>query len=547
MSQSFDLVSTPRTEPTVRPTVGDIKLAYAGVIPVGYLALFDPADIRVLPWDRTHRQLTLFAPKAAALARLGRRAPAVARLLARDLAVRAARQAKRGAAGGVRPAAETLRAALAAFARRVESAPGSHVQAFLDDSYYPWHEEARASLAVLLSAADAGDGWSEFTAFSEVANPTTPPWGDVDVENVTTGMTNEGPAYDSLASWLAEGELLPGTLVAVCEALGAPSRARPPGLAELLGALARVIGVGVALRATTSSGVVTACAPAPTVDLLLPRASLPPLASREAPALFTELAELWDLAARGALADGALECSALELSADALAPASPEQAPAPFEPCTLSPDPGATAALADLDPDDAHALAAALTDPAPQVRVALIADAGDLLDATAWAGLVADPSPAVRAAAVRCPDCPLDMPPGERHPGVRASSRTAHPLELVLLAAHPEPSVRAAVADNAHTPVRTRCALARDPEPEVRRAAVWPLCQAAFPGGRGDAAAERSVTELARDAVVAVRLAVGRSLGHLAPHGAHLGVTLADDPDPAVAELGRRLRDRAEN
>lgn len=550
MGQCFDLVSTPRTRPTVRSTLGDFSLAFAGAVPIAYLALFDPGDIHVLPWDRTVRQLTLLAAKAPALARLEQRAPGIAKRLARDFSVLAARQAKRGVQGGLRPSGATLLAALGDFARRVAAAPGTHVQAFLDDSYYPWHEDARAQLVEMLSAADGAEaGWSTFLAFSEVANSTTPPWEERDIENVLTGCPCSGSGtHDSLASWLAEGELLPGTLTAVCEALGATYgvRGRPPRLAELLGALARVIGDGVVLRVATTQGTVTACMPPPEVDDRLPRASLPALARGEG--LFTQLAEVWALAAQGALADGALECSALERDTGALAVALPEGTPEPFEPFVLALEPDRPAAFEDIE--DADALAAVLADPDPRVRVALIEDVGDgLCDvATATATrLLADPCPAVRAAMVRLGDLPLAMPASERHPGVRASSHAAHPGELTMLAAHPEPSVRVAVARNIQTPVRTACQLARDPEVEVRRAVVWPLCLAAFSTGRGDVAAQAAVLALAGDAAAAVRLEVGRSLGHQDPNSDRIAALLAEDPDPEVAKVGRWLREPADD
>ncbi|MFY0539954.1 hypothetical protein [Nannocystis pusilla] len=193
MSQSFRLVSTSRTEPTVRPTAGDVNLALAGVVSIGYLALFDAAHIHALPWDRTLRQLTLFAPKEHALERLVRCTPGVAERLARDLDALAEHQASRGAPGGARPSTASLREALATFARRVEAAPGTHVQAFLDDSYFPWHELASVQLATLVSAAEVADqGWSEFQGFCELANATTPPWDDRAVTNVLTGMRSEG-------------------------------------------------------------------------------------------------------------------------------------------------------------------------------------------------------------------------------------------------------------------------------------------------------------------------------------------------------------------
>ncbi|MDC0676015.1 hypothetical protein [Nannocystis radixulma] len=523
MSQSFRLVSTSRAEPTVRPTVGDVDLAFAGVVSIGYLALFDAAHIHALPWDRTHRQLTLFASKEHALERLVRCTPGVAERLARDLDALADRQASRGAPGGARPSAASLREALEAFARRVESARGTHVQAFLDDSYSPWHEHESAQLAELVSAAVGADpGWSLFRAFSEIANATAPPWRDRDVQNALTGMRSEGPTEDSLASWLAEGELIPGTLAAVFEALGAVFRvhARPPRLAELLGALAQLLGDDVVLRAMTTQGTVTASIPPPAVNDRLPRASLLPLARREESELFDVLREAWALAARGALADGPIECSALARDTGTLAGGPHEPPPAACEPFVLPPDPALTEALADIDTSDEAALAAVLAHPDPRARVALVDDSGDLLDhEPTWARLLADPSPAVRAAAVRCSDCPLPMPASERHPGVRASSRQVHPWELALLAAHPEPAVRAAVARNLAAPPRVLCELARDPMAEVRHAVAWPLCLAAFSGYRGDAAARRALEALAQDVEVSIRLEVGRSVEFLAPEG----------------------------
>ncbi|MFY0539955.1 hypothetical protein [Nannocystis pusilla] len=336
------------------------------------------------------------------------------------------------------------------------------------------------------------------------------------------------------------------------EALGAVFRvhARPPRLAELLGALARVIGDGVVLRAVTTQGTVTASMPPPAVDNRLPRASLPPLARREGRELFDVLREAWALAAQGALADGPIECSALARDTGTLA-AGPHEPPVPCESFVLPPDPALTDALADIDTSDEAGLAAVLVHPDPRVRVALIDDWGDVLDhAPTWAQLLADPSPAVRAAAVRCSDCPLPMPASERHPGVRASSGQAHPWELAMLAAHPESAVRAAVARNLKAPSHVLCELARDPVAEVRRAVAWPLCLAAFSGYRGNEAARRALEALARDVDVSIRLEVGRSVEFLSLEGPHkasasrIGMLLAADSDPEVARQGQALSGR---
>src|SRR6185503_14307617 len=190
MSQNFSLYSTSREAPTLRAESGDAELAFAGAIPIAYLALFDPTDIVVLPGSGCS-ELSLFTSKPVALERLTRRIPTLAARVADDLSALARRQARKpGGAGGLTPGQKALRLSLEAFAGRVEAAPGERVQAFLWDSYFSWQERERASLATLITAADgAAEGWRFFRSLAELDNETTRPWGHEDVANVLTGLT----------------------------------------------------------------------------------------------------------------------------------------------------------------------------------------------------------------------------------------------------------------------------------------------------------------------------------------------------------------------
>src|SRR5262245_52694212 len=85
MGQTYSLVSTHRSSPSMMRTDGDQWVAYAELLPLGFLALFHRDDVAVVPWSSEREQLTIFTRKDAALARFERRLPGLASRFANEL------------------------------------------------------------------------------------------------------------------------------------------------------------------------------------------------------------------------------------------------------------------------------------------------------------------------------------------------------------------------------------------------------------------------------------------------------------------------------
>ncbi|AKT39542.1 uncharacterized protein CMC5_036890 [Chondromyces crocatus] len=558
-------------------TGGDVEVAYASVVPLAFLALFDPGDIVALPWSKERRQLTLFARKERALARLQGRASRLSEQFARELSAIAQRRGVPEHAEGVRPGSEVLRARIDAFVALVRAVPGDHVQVFLNDSYFGWDDGRRFELTEYLGAGEArGDGWADALALWDFTNATAPVWTQ---ELVMTALTGEHVArsaeHDTLRNALEDDDFAAGAVVGmlalVLEAYAPYVMAahRLPWLAEVLGGVSLGIARDLRLRVVTSDGEVAAALP-PTEALAgLSVGCFGPLAARSDDELFAWLDALWRMAEEGAFAEGPITCTGLSrdagpleafprvadaYSAEAIAlpplerrgdvelwrqfGATPEEERPVWlgrlsaaqriglydsmqtrDPAdeTLAELPTRISGYVEHDPEaQIHGFAVcedwddalaelAFENPDPRARVALIREMWDFFDDGIWSRLLDDPVAAVRAEAVSKSDCPEPSRASERHAGVRAASYEANELELVLLAGHADPAVRAVVADNPRASTRTVVALARDPVTAVQRAAIGRLAFHAYGYDGGDTSARDAFERLRRGADDALR------------------------------------------
>lgn len=588
MSQHFPLVSTSRIAPSLLRTAGDTEVTSGRAVPIAVLAMFEPDDVQELPWSASMRQLTLFTRKDLALARLVRWAPTLVAKLVEDVGGNADAAVLAGAI-------ENLRASLA-------RAPGDHVQVFLSDSYAGWTDRQRAELVQLLEGGQGrGDGWADAIAYWELQNRTLPPPTLDVLRYAVVGDLGNWGHHDALAEALADddfsAQVWDGAIVFALEQLA--STHAQPRLGDALGAVSCLLGADVALRVSTSAGDVAATL---LPDLAIPAGCLAPLAQWDAASLFAALTPLWQLAALGAFADGPVTCTALAIDRRAPAPSVPAAYP-PVEPAKLAPIerrpdfdgarafgavpeeereaflasrspaqrsgiydamkakyaieeewaselPAMLASFIEPEPEaQLHWLAVfdgdaifevALAHPDPRARVELIDLYYDGLAADINDQLVKDPSPAVRCAIARALRSETSgAVADEHHPVVRAARAEAY--EHILLAGHPDLSVRTAVAGAVSTPARTRISLAADREPTVRAATCFPLIWPA--GNRAmEGRAETARLRLARDESVEVRLELVDAMRSAGVENNLLRAILLADPDPLVAQAAAKLR-----
>lgn len=204
MGQNYQLLSTERAAATPLPSRGDLRLAYSEMLPLGFMCLFEASDVVELPWcSEVVRQLTLFARKDRALARLRRGIPASSERFAEKLALLADERVRNGLTDCPRPTAGEVRAHLEGFASHIAGAPGDYIQAVLHDSYMEWGDDLRGDLLQFLEVGDGtDDGWSYFLAFWGFVGS---PWSAEIVPWSLTGVPCVPPStyeHDRLAAAL---------------------------------------------------------------------------------------------------------------------------------------------------------------------------------------------------------------------------------------------------------------------------------------------------------------------------------------------------------
>jgi hypothetical protein len=404
------LLQTAASDPVVRRHDTQTVASAAGVVPLGWLALFEPADLHpIVPEGETQRVLTLATSVRTARDRLHRRGERLRELVQR-------------------PLAEHLDLLGETLASRPE---GAGLQVWLHELVYPFPDdaEARGLLTLALSAFDTPSPQA-LAALGDLLlvepSAATPRFRfdlDVAVAKTVGGLEGRRPPEraDALAPDLAA--LSAGS--ARLDELGLGFTGLHQGLRDAARDLA---------GPPSADAVAAAALEAWEADTLTIEDAL-----RHQP-LEVRRAFIAELAARGvplptlpAEADPQLSAALVALALFGGRPAWTAAVPAALESADVRVRAGLAFTYPPSDPFD---------DDDDEVAP---------LDAV-WERLATDPEPRVRWAACANPRSPL-KPDDDPHPAVRALRRSAPLLELLALASRDEPLGLATALFRPHTPM----------------------------------------------------------------------------------------------